>query len=78
MARPRHYGDSDHAETQEWLDAFASVVEHSSPERARQLLQWLNADAARLGVAIDRLSTPYVNTIAREQEPMMPGDPNLE
>lgn len=78
MARLRHYGDRDHAETQEWLDALASVAENDSPERARQLLEWLNNHAPSFGVHIGRLNTPYVNTIPREQEPLMPGDPNLE
>ena len=78
MARFRHYGDPDHAETQEWLDALASVAENDSPERARQLLEWLNGQAPTLGVHVDRLNTPYLNTIPREQEPLMPGDPNLE
>ncbi|MES2721226.1 MAG: pyruvate dehydrogenase (acetyl-transferring), homodimeric type [Pseudomonadota bacterium] len=78
MARLRHYGDRDHAETQEWLDALASVAENDSPERARQLLEWLNNHAPGFGVHIGRLNTPYVNTIPREQEPLMPGDPNLE
>lgn len=78
MARLRHYGDRDHAETQEWLDALASVAENDSPERAKQLLEWLNNHAPTYGVNIGRLNTPYVNTIPREQEPLMPGDPNLE
>lgn len=78
MARLRHYGDRDHAETQEWLDALASVAEHDSPGRAKQLLEWLNNHAPDFGVHIGRLNTPYVNTIPREQEPLMPGDPNLE
>jgi len=78
MARLRHYGDRDHAETQEWLDALASVAENDSPERAKQLLEWLNNHAPGFGVNIGRLNTPYVNTIPREQEPLMPGDPNLE
>ena len=78
MARSRHYGDPDHAETQEWLDALASVAENESPERARQLLERLIAQAPDLGVHIDRLNTPYLNTIPREREPLMPGDPNLE
>lgn len=78
MARLRHYGDRDHAETQEWLDALASVAENDSPERAKQLLEWLNNHAPTYGVHIGRLNTPYVNTIPREQEPLMPGDPNLE
>lgn len=75
---PLHHGDPDPQETREWLEALASVVEHNSPERARQLLNWLNALAPTLGVKIDRLTTPYVNTIPREQEPHMPGDPHLE
>lgn len=78
MARLRQYGDPDHAETQEWLDAFASVAESDSPARAQQLLEWLNCLAPELGVHIDRLNTPYTNTIPRAQEPVMPGDPNLE
>ncbi len=78
MARSRQYGDSDPIETQEWFDALVSVAENESPERARQLLGWLVGQAPQFGIQIDRLNTPYLNTVPREKEPLMPGDPNLE
>jgi pyruvate dehydrogenase E1 component len=71
--------DVDPAETAEWLDALDAVVRNDGAERARELLESLFADARRRGLhPAGDLSTPYVNTIPRELEPQIPGDPDLE
>ena len=71
--------DVDPAETAEWLEALEAVVEHDGPERARELLERLYADARLRGLhPAGDLSTPYVNTIPVSLEPEMPGDPELE
>ena len=71
--------DSDPQETAEWLDALASLLAASGPQRVREVMDRL-ADRARaphIGWQPAR-GTPYVNTIAPEQQPPFPGDLALE
>src|SRR5689334_3957246 len=71
--------DVDAVETTEWLEALDSVVEHDGPDRARQLLTLLLERAQHAGTGpIASLNTPYVNTIAPQEEARLPGDPALE
>ena len=78
MARERFYGDSDPVETQEWLDALASVLESEGPERAKYLLDKLGEVARQSGVQVTDLTTPYINSIAPEYQAQMPGDAYME
>ena len=55
MASIRFYNDSDPVETEEWLDAFASLVEREGADRARFILQTLSSQAQRFGVSLSRL-----------------------
>jgi pyruvate dehydrogenase E1 component len=71
--------DSDPAETQEWLESFDAVVDHAGPVRAQEVM--LNV----LERARDRhvtLPSPgpsdYVNTIPSSDEPVYPGDLEIE
>jgi pyruvate dehydrogenase E1 component len=71
--------DPDPIETQEWLDSVDAVVELDGRERAAYLLDQAVDHAQDLGVHTTAgLSTPYVNTIPPDEEPEMPGDPELE
>ena len=71
--------DVDAVETREWLEALDAVVEHDGADRARELLDNVVADARLRGLrAPDALTSPYVNTIAADAEPELPGDPELE
>jgi pyruvate dehydrogenase E1 component len=66
-------------ETGEWLDALADVLRREGKDRARELLQALLSSAHHEGVtALADLTTPYVNTIAAQDEPTRPGDHELE
>jgi len=78
MAQDRFYNDPDPTETQEWLEAFQSVLKTEGPDRARYLLSRLSERAHMSGVALSNLNTPYLNTIPTEKEPVMPGDPHIE
>jgi len=78
MASEKYYFDIDPEETQEWLDAFASVINKEGPERAKHLLKALLEKARASSVSIPRLTTPYVNTIASGDEAHMPGDMFME
>jgi pyruvate dehydrogenase E1 component len=71
--------DLNPVETQEWLEALDQVIEEGGPERARYLLERLAVDAATKGVpAALGVTTPYLNTIAVDEEVPYPGDRELE
>ncbi len=71
--------DPDPQERIEWIEAMRAVIAVEGPERARQLLEDLVSEAQRGGAHISLgLETPYVNTIAPEAEPIMPGDLEIE
>jgi len=75
----RETNDTDPVETREWLDSVDAVVESDGRRRMGQLLDTVVDHAQDLGVSVEAgLSTPYVNTILPEDEPELPGDPELE
>lgn len=73
-----YYKDTDHVETQEWLDAFESVIKNANKERAQFLLKALYNMAVQEGLLFNRLDTAYINTIPVEDEPIYPGDLHME
>ena len=71
--------DIDPAETEEWLDSLAAVVESRGAPRAQYLMARLVARSRELSVGTPAgISTPYLNTIPAEEEPWFPGDMELE
>ena len=71
--------DTDPGETQEWLESLDSVVDSQGRNRARYLLTRLLARAQETQVPFPAsVSTPYMNTIPRENEPWFPGDEHIE
>jgi len=71
--------DVDPVETQEWLEALESVLEHEGPERASYLLSRLAERATREGTQLPySITTPHRNTIPAIQEARMPGDLFME
>ena len=71
--------DTDPVETREWLESVDAVVESDGRERMGYLLDQAIDHAQEFGVKVSAgLSTPYVNTIPVEEEPDVPGDPELE
>ncbi len=71
--------DSDPHETAEWRDAFLALVQTQGPARARQMLDELARLARGQRVAWQpELNTPYINTIAVEDQPAFPGDLAVE
>ena len=71
--------DIDAVETSEWVEALDAVVAHDGPDRARELLTRVIERAQHSGTGpIASLNTPYVNTIPREREARLPGDPAVE
>ena len=78
-ARPDLDHDPDPHETAEWRDAFLALVQTQGPARARQMLDELARLARGQRVAWQpELNTPYVNTIAVEDQPAFPGDLAVE
>ena len=71
--------DIDPGETGEWLQSLDAVVDIHGKTRARYLLSKLLERARELQVSFPAtVSTPYVNTIPREQEPWFPGNEHIE
>jgi pyruvate dehydrogenase E1 component len=71
--------DADPAETAEWRDALLSLVAAHGPARARFILDELAAMARSPHIAWSpELVTPYVNSIAVDQQPAFPGDLAIE
>lgn len=74
------WSDNDPVETKEWLDALKSIVKHEGKERAQYIIQRLLEAAEKQGVesGLARIITPFVNTIAVENQPEYPGDLAME
>ena len=75
----RFPGDTDPAETREWLDALATLVREGGAERARFVLSALQDEARRHALAWQPArQTPYVNTLALHEQAAFPGDLEIE
>ncbi len=71
--------DIDPNETAEWVDSFDSLVDGRGKQRATFLLMKLLEAARERQVGFPAtVSTPYINTIAPENEPWFPGDEQVE
>jgi pyruvate dehydrogenase E1 component len=71
--------DADPVETREWIESLDAVLQESGPHRARFLLAELLTRARSGGFLPDQLlSTDYVNSIPRTEQPPFPGDEALE
>jgi pyruvate dehydrogenase E1 component len=75
----KNISDIDPVETQEWLDALASVVRVEGSDRAKFILEQLADVAETDGLNLGQsMVTPYINTIPVDKEPEYPGDLALE
>ena len=71
--------DTDPLETQEWLEALASIIENEGPERAHYIIEQLIDSARRSGAHLPyTANTAYVNTIPENLEKPFPGDRAME
>ena len=67
------------AENREWLESLDYVYENQGPDRVRQLLRRLQAQAQQRGVQFHyTANTPYINTIPVERQPVFPGSREIE
>ncbi|MEX1166490.1 MAG: pyruvate dehydrogenase (acetyl-transferring), homodimeric type, partial [Hydrogenophaga sp.] len=71
--------DTDPSETAEWREAFTALLASQGSQRTRFVLDEMArlARAQRVGWTPE-LNTPYVNTIAVDQQPVFPGDLEIE
>ncbi|MDE2618123.1 MAG: pyruvate dehydrogenase (acetyl-transferring), homodimeric type [Burkholderiales bacterium] len=71
--------DVDPTETTEWREAFAALVTHAGPARARFMLDELVrlARSRQIDWRPD-LNTPYINSIPAHAQPPFPGDLAIE
>ncbi len=72
-------GDADPAETTEWVESLEYVLRAKGPARASYLLSVLDETACRNGVELSfTINTPYINTIPADQQPVYPGNREIE
>ena len=71
--------DADPQETREWLDALEAVIAQEGPGRAHYLLEQLIALGHQTGINMPySANTEYINTIPPDQQPVTPGDYEME
>jgi pyruvate dehydrogenase E1 component len=71
--------DADPQETREWLEALDAVIAKGGEARAHFLLEQLIALGHRAGINIPySATTDYINTIPADQQPIAPGDYEIE
>jgi pyruvate dehydrogenase E1 component len=69
----------DPQEVQEWVESFDAVVREEGQQSAVTLLDRLRGHAQSLGIELPfTANTPYVNTISQGQQPVFPGDQEIE
>ena len=69
----------DDPEIRDWLDSLDQVLQTGGPERASHLLRQLQTHAHERGVRMPfSANTPQVNTISPSEQPVYPGDQEIE
>jgi pyruvate dehydrogenase E1 component len=76
---PKDAADLDAVEMREWLDSLDYVLQSGGPLKVARLLRELTLHATENGVHLPfTANTPYINTISADEQPLMPGSPDLE
>jgi pyruvate dehydrogenase E1 component len=66
-------------ENAEWRESLDYVLQSQGGQRVRQLLRLLQVRAQEQGVSIPfTANTPYINTIPKHQQPVFPGNREIE
>jgi len=66
-------------EIKEWLASLDYVLKHGSKEQAQNILAQLQIRAQQAGVTLPfTVNTPYINTIHHSEQPVMPGNREIE
>jgi len=76
---PKSAAELDPVELREWLDSLDYVLQSGGPAKVARLMRELTNHATEGGVRLPfTANTPYINTIAADAQPLMPGSPDLE
>jgi pyruvate dehydrogenase E1 component len=76
---PKEAAELDAVETREWLDSLDYVLQSGGPVKVARLLRELTIHARQNGVKLPfSANTPYINTIAADEQSLMPGSPDVE
>ena len=76
---PKDAADLDAVERREWLESLDYVLQSGGPVKVARLLRDLSIHATQSGVKLPfSANTPYVNTIAADEQVTMPGSPDVE
>ena len=66
-------------ETREWLESIDYVIQSGGPERVRELLHEVQKRVYSAGIKLPfSANTPFINSIAVEEEPSYPGSREIE
>jgi pyruvate dehydrogenase E1 component len=66
-------------EDREWRESIDYVLQNQGPDRVRELLHHLQVRVQEQGVSIPfTANTPYINTIPAHQQPVFPGNREIE
>ena len=77
--QPKAVSDLQEIENSEWRESLDYVLQTQGPERVRHLLRLLQVRAQEQGVSIPfTANTPYINTIPDNQQPVFPGNRDIE
>jgi pyruvate dehydrogenase E1 component len=76
---PRDEANLREIENAEWRQSLDYVLREQGPDRVRQILRQLQTRAQEQGVSIPfTANTPYINTIPVGNQPVFPGDREIE
>ena len=76
---PKDAAALEAVETREWLESLDYVIDQEDKSRVVRLLEALRARARRAGVRPPfTATTPYINTLTRDEQVPLPGDGPLE
>src|SRR4029453_11407253 len=76
---PKESADLDAVEKREWLDSLDYVLQSGGPGKVARLIRGLTIHARQNGFKLPfTANTPYLNTIAADDQALMPGSPDLE
>ncbi|MHC4997816.1 MAG: pyruvate dehydrogenase (acetyl-transferring), homodimeric type [Planctomycetota bacterium] len=75
--------DQDHnaseSDNKQWLDALEQIFQTQGPSKVKDLLKQLNAQGEQYGCHFSQpVNTPYLNTVAPEDQPPYPGRRAIE
>jgi pyruvate dehydrogenase E1 component len=71
--------DVQEIENREWRESLDYVLKEQGADRVRDLLRLLQVRAQEQGVSVPfTANTPYINTIPASQQPVFPGNRELE